>query len=978
MSFAAAQSSMALTQPQKEDPLQPLRTMADRVGKEVEKFAERVDHWHTHGNDDAKAKYQTTLRMVGKFKDLAEATVKDLKKQSDADNKGDLDQSVRRRIQTMATAASREKGGDDDGVFQSVLPSVESSNAIANSSDVQELRQWQAEVATWKLLSLIIEHNYPEPGTDPKVVKQERLEGLEATHRYSPNSEIWDRFLLEDDQAKEKQLILKWLEQTAKDSESDIGSITAQLEAESGKGTNTWTSGWLDTKSKVKQAKRSQISDQLLPKDTPLRNSEGLPLLTRLDPDAPVRDSRKLERSDEYYERALWMVLYEMVRRGVPWSEICEWCRDRNEAWRGVSIGAAYESHPEGAPNLSGPTVGYLFRRMCLYASRGAPSPYEAAVYGLLCGDLKEVEPVCRGWDDHLYARFNALLLSRFDEYLLKNHSNKVPPTLGNKFTFKSALTDVGSWESSTTRVIQLLGQQKATASQSLSPMKLIQGHIISNAVEELVFHVGAAFTVMLKQDKRPTTLLMIPETAKNLFFVKHFAALANDPHAFRTLVHVFIVFRKGLRLFEEDGTDRWDIMDNTIATYIEFLRVTKRISLIPLYAAQLSEGRAIHCLARVLPDINNPEERERMIGLMRQYRIDESLVISQNVVLTINRIRKRYADKRISRYTILRPMDHYLWPGQCIMRDFPGLDISTEEESLIESLRWYLHLEKDMVDTFEYLTTAMKNLLVNGRVGAAIQICDNLSLETVSQIKTQAFCGYAFNFMEPGSEEQDPDITRAVGKNASSSGRASIRPSEIPTREQHRDIVIDLRAISRTYYALHQIVRAIVLFREWRDEEAKLMELRTSGDGKVNTKQAKDIFGQIQATMDTLLLEDLFANPSVNTDPKFIAIQAAYLPELLIAYLSTIQAAAFFTSREFVVKAMDVATVVADADQYWLQDVLMKTGRMSELVETLALVSRAMLTLGEHEDSKKKKTVTKKRGNRGETLKLWDLNVRN
>ncbi|KAH7082827.1 hypothetical protein BKA63DRAFT_549338 [Paraphoma chrysanthemicola] len=46
--------------------------MAERVGKEVEKFAERLDPWHTHGNEAERAKYQTTVKMIGKFRDVAE------------------------------------------------------------------------------------------------------------------------------------------------------------------------------------------------------------------------------------------------------------------------------------------------------------------------------------------------------------------------------------------------------------------------------------------------------------------------------------------------------------------------------------------------------------------------------------------------------------------------------------------------------------------------------------------------------------------------------------------------------------------------------------------------------------------------------------------------------------------------------------------------------------------------------------------
>jgi nuclear pore complex protein Nup107 len=72
----------------------------------------------------------------------------------------------------------------------------------------------------------------------------------------------------------------------------------------------------------------------------------------------------------------------------------------------------------------------------------------------------------------------------------------------------------------------------------------------------------------------------------------------------------------------------------------------------------------------------------------------------------------------------------------------------------------------------------------------------------------------------------------------------------------------------------------------------------------------------------------------------------------------------------------MEVATLVADQDKEWLQRLFMETGRMKELVDTLALVSRAMLKLGDLGDAKK--LPAKKRGSRGETLRIWDLTHRN
>lgn len=706
--------------------------MADRVGKEVERFAERVDEWHTHGNHSAKAKHQSTLRMVGKFKDLADSKVKELNKQSDAENKGELQKSVRRRIQTMAEEELPQHGADRARPNQSVVPSIESSS-IPPSTQVQELRHWQTEAATWDLLRIIIGHYHPEPGVDVAAEKISKLKKVGGAYRYSPNSEIWNRFLLEDDQAKEKELVLRWLQQTAKNSESDIESITEQLEAESGKDTHTWTSGWLDTKSKIKQTKRLQGVDKPLPSDFDglMSGDRTQTLVTHLDPDAPARQKRALEQSDEYYERALWMVCYEMLRRGVPWEKISDFCKERNEAWRGVSVGAAYESHPEGGPNIAGPTVGYLFRRMCFYAAKGSRTQYEGAVYGLLSGDLKEVEPVCRSWDDQLYARYNALLLSRFDAYLVQNHEKKVSPTLARKFVFQDAVANLGAWESSSAHVIEILKRVKATAAESMLPMKQLQGSLISQSVEDLIFNVGVAIAITMQEDQRPTNLVIDPESdpddpqpkpvsanaERELKAEKHYQTFISDPNALRVLVHTLITLREGLGLYVADSRAdyrNWAAMDNVIVAYIEFLRITKRIQLIPLYAAQLQASRPLHCLARILPDIKSPKEQSLMIELMTQYGIDPVEVITQNYRLTAAREFRDAATPFITRYPMLESTVEldYLWPEKRIKREFSSLQIEPQDEELIETLRWQIHLQKEVSYTFENLASALTYLL--------------------------------------------------------------------------------------------------------------------------------------------------------------------------------------------------------------------------------------------------------------------------
>lgn len=707
--------------------------MADRVGKEVEKFAERVDQWHTQGNESAQTKHQATAKMLGKFRDYAETQVKDLKSTTDTVPGGDLTRSTQRRLQSLKGSKDSEPLRAFAPSSQSIVQSIE-SDATPELDSVKELREWQAELATWELVQIMVEHYHHPPGTDAAATKAAQLKEAGGTARFCKNSEIWDRFLILDDQAKEKALVLRWLQKTAQSTQSEIEAITRELERSSGHHAQVWTNGWQHTKAKIKQTKRLEGAAQPLKASVNLQGEDRtLNLVTQLDPDVAARQNRALDPSDDFYERAVWMVCYEMLRRGLPWKHIVEYCHDRNEAWRGVSMGVADDTHVDGLPNLEGPTVGYLFRRMCFHAARGARSSYEGAVYGLLSGDLKQVQIVSKSWEDQLYAYYNALLLSRFDTYLIQQHRTRVPENLAQKFVFQDAVANLGTWKDSPQAVIALLKQQQLTKNQSIDPMKLIQCDLIGRDLENLVLKVGVALAEMLQHDERFQNLIIHPDsstahrtskpegTHRTFTVEPWYQAVVSDPHAFRILVHVFIAFQNGFKTIDSKAdSKRWIAMDNVIAAYIEFLRISKRIQLIPIYGAQLLPDRAVYCLSRVLPDIKNSEEQRSWVGLLNFYGIDVITIVSQAFLFASRRSGFSTFDDDgfstikdpIKRFHIvekvLSSQEQRLWPGVRIKREFGTTIIEPKEEAIIEALQWYLYVKKDYEDTFDHLSNAL------------------------------------------------------------------------------------------------------------------------------------------------------------------------------------------------------------------------------------------------------------------------------
>jgi len=169
-----------------------------------------------------------------------------------------------------------------------------------------------------------------------------------------------------------------------------------------------------------------------------------------------------------------------------------------------------------------------------------------------------------------------------------------------------------------------------------------------------------------------------------------------------------------------------------------------------------------------------------------------------------------------------------------------------------------------------------------------------------------------------------------------------------------------------------------------------------SGGQEKGSTKNVKALFESIDEHVNTLLSGFLTRSsqgiPFAELDTfsgdaeerknlereldEFKQITAAYIPEVILGYISVTSAAGCFLSRELMTKGLEIANVVADDENKWLRNAFKETGRMGELVHAFAALSQRMLE--QVEKHPKAKSSKKKRDWQGETLRIWDINVRN
>ena len=186
----------------------------------------------------------------------------------------------------------------------------------------------------------------------------------------------------QDSTLEETRIILSWLTETAP-------RITDSEYIQSNR--------WFVTRESIKMRKV-----------TNRQNTFNEPIISELDPDAPLRQAKGLMTEDEENERNLLKQVFAHLRIG-DLKGAQRLCRDSNNHWRAASLSGKSSSDPGNLNNS--------WRKMCFQLARQPQvDRYERAVYGIVCGDLDSVVPVCQTWEDQMWAHFNAIYTWKLED----------------------------------------------------------------------------------------------------------------------------------------------------------------------------------------------------------------------------------------------------------------------------------------------------------------------------------------------------------------------------------------------------------------------------------------------------------------------------------------------------------------------------------------------------------------------------------
>ncbi|KAI9879403.1 MAG: Nucleoporin nup84 [Pleopsidium flavum] len=951
----------------------PLRAVADRVGQQVEEFAEILDRFNAKKQRNKRVNYQHALDLVGEYKRIALETVKRLEKFHALELRERLNRSWNLRLQRSRRQADTR------------LDQTRGSKHLGLKTTVEDLQRWQLEAQTWELLEQLLKARYRASGFAMGNSEVKSPEPTSNVHRYSPESKVWARFLAEDDLAWERHTVVAWLMRSADTSSQNVDTIIEHLETGAERGTGLWAHGWLYTKEAIKAQKRLRSWPQALDPTSPgiesthLSSDQTETLVTQLDPDATTRQDRALERQDQYFENATWLACWEMIRRGKDWDTIREWCQDRVEGWRAISL----QGH---LPNSSAPPMGKttqftrsavtnnqsgsLWRRMCYAAATHTDnSDYERALYGVLSGDIDTVEQVCRSWDDLLFAYYNALLLHQFDAYLQSNYPGRLPAVLSNRFDSPSCAVFHDEPGLVGRNLVEKLKTNKATKSEAKDPMKTLQGCLIANTFDEFVYKQGLALSGMAEAKGKSKIIPAVKQLALDDTTTTYIAI--EDYDSLRVITHMILIFQDLGMDFRH--STHCTAVENIVVAYIDFLRLAGKTGTLPLYASRLSAQRSVLCLGREFNDIVTPQERKMLVELMKQLGIDVVSVLTTQLELILGDMESAKAtNQQACKLSILEDSATAQQMLRPIRKQFIDLDLKDDEEALLRCFEWYVLLEGEWYLTLSTGAALYKFFLRSNRLAAARALSISVPFSQLSMEKTGPILGKKVDVsrsIETSEDENHEDLgTSGVTRmHKQQMERRRRRSSSAARAGARRD---NLKSVGRIYRELQELVVALDALETWANIAHQLKGNAHPHDAKTWKTELRSAVGKVTAAVEPLL-NGWLLHPMADKDaPELAEIRIAYLPEIVLAYNSVLHFAGHAISREMLLQSMELAATVA-AKGSDVAACFVSAGRMFELVDAFAITSKAILKANE-QGSKANKG--RKKTAHGETLDLWTV----
>ncbi|XP_020512962.2 nuclear pore complex protein Nup107 [Labrus bergylta] len=391
---------------------------------------------------------------------------------------------------------------------------------------------------------------------------------------------VVEQLFQRDSVIRQSQLVVDWLESIAKD---QIGDFSDNIEY------YAKNVCWENTLHALKLRRKSG-------------SAFTVPLVTELDPDAPLRQQRPLADLDREDDARLLKNLFSLIRAGMT-EEAQRLCKRCGQAWRAATLEGWKLYHD---PNMNSgslelqPVEGNPQRgiwKACCWrmAEEEQLNRYERAIYASLSGNLKPLLAVCESWEDCVWAHFRVMVDSLVEKDLMSSGMAH--------------------------QEVETLPQVYLEANWTMEKVfEELQASELKRVLEETKehYHVIQKFVILGDLDS------LTDEFADWLT-----ASKPLPSHLLRFMTHLLLFFRSlGLALKEEVCMD-------VLKAYISLLIRDQQTELVASYVSQLPPELATAQYAAFLETVNQPELRPRCLQLATDAGLDVA-AITKLVVETV------------------------------------------------------------------------------------------------------------------------------------------------------------------------------------------------------------------------------------------------------------------------------------------------------------------------------------------------------
>ncbi|CAG8463308.1 288_t:CDS:10 [Funneliformis caledonium] len=543
----------------------------------------------------------------------------------------------------------------------------------------RECRLWEAERNTWKLLKLLSQYRFTP------------IKSLDGTRNpFQTDGQLLCELLAIDKDFAEAWIVRKWLWKIAPD------FITVETNPEY----------------------RSFTKNSIL-LDLKKRDSEEYKYL---DPDGTHRTQKPLHPYDQEHEKELVRSIFEYLRRG-QFDDAIDISDKNGHYWRSAilsgiilydekvdglhisKIGCKFQavntdrvtSNENGNVTTIGNVNRQIWRGTCYHcANQEKLDVYDRAIYGVLSGNYESIIPICRTWEDYVWAYYNSLIECQQEEHARHmgvNDDDDLPINI-------KVLTPKEIFE---------LVESKRVDSRDfdLEKFHIIQKLIILNDSKEMVKQLKVE--IIDKRLRREDEIAYV-----------HFLRLATH----------LILYLRDLMLSTPDKES-----DDIIKLYTELLIECHQNKLIALYASKLPREISIEIYASFLKGVTSScTERRKLFTLAEQYGLNVVAITRKTFELIFKEIESpdRYgpvSDIRI--ITLQEP-------------------VNAVEEIQIRALEWLTFSKEQHREALKSANALCRIFLASGRMNVAGKI--------IMEMKYTKSPLSAIRYVKPDDDEDEID----------------------------------------------------------------------------------------------------------------------------------------------------------------------------------------------------------------------------